>query len=90
MATDPKLLLLDEPFAGLTPPEIDDAVQLVKKINERGVTIIIVEHVMQVITKLARRLIVLNFGKKIADGEVSAVMNNEEVIKAYLGEKIVA
>jgi branched-chain amino acid transport system ATP-binding protein len=90
LATDPKLLLLDEPFAGLTPPEIDDAVKLVKKINELGVTIIIVEHVIPLIVKLAQRLIVLNFGKKIADGSVTSVINDEEVIKAYLGEKIVA
>jgi len=90
LATNPRLLLLDEPFAGLAPPEIDGAVELVKKINERGITIIIVEHVMRIITKLAQRLIVLNFGKKIADGEVKIVINDEEVIKAYLGERISA
>ncbi|MCC6019261.1 MAG: ABC transporter ATP-binding protein [Candidatus Verstraetearchaeota archaeon] len=90
LATNPKLLLLDEPFAGLTPPEIDDAVELVRKINELGVTIIIVEHVIPLIVRLAQRLIVLNFGKKIADGNVTSVINDEEVIKAYLGEKIAA
>jgi branched-chain amino acid transport system ATP-binding protein len=90
LASNPKVLLLDEPFAGLTPLEIDNAVEIVKEINENGTTIVIVEHVMRVITKLAQRLIVLNFGKKIAEGEPRIVMNDVEVIKAYLGERTVA
>ena len=85
LATDPRLLLLDEVMAGLNPTEIDQAVALVRKLSERGLTIVIVEHVMRAILALARHIIVLDHGAKIAEGNPAAVVANAEVIRAYLG-----
>lgn len=86
LATRPKLLLLDEPLAGLNPKETDDAMHLIKKIrDEMDITIFWIEHVMRAIMRVAERIIVLNAGRKIADGEPEEISKNEEVIKAYLG-----
>jgi branched-chain amino acid transport system ATP-binding protein len=86
LATRPKLLLLDEPLAGLNPKETDEAVQLVKRIrDEMHVTIFWIEHVMRAIMRGAESIVVLNAGRVIAEGEPEKVANNEEVIKAYLG-----
>jgi branched-chain amino acid transport system ATP-binding protein len=90
LATEPKLLLLDEVMAGLRPGEVTEMLPIIRKINEAGVTIVIVEHIMQAIMSLSEKIYVVSFGKKIAEGEPLAVVSNEEVIKAYLGEEYVA
>lgn len=87
LATEPKLLMLDEVMAGLNPSEINEAVEMIKQINRSGITLIVIEHVMEAVTSLAQRLIVLDFGKKLAEGTPEVIMKNEEVIKAYLGER---
>jgi branched-chain amino acid transport system ATP-binding protein len=85
LATDPRILLLDEVMAGLNPSEIDQAVALVGKLSARGLTIVIVEHVMRAIMAVARRIVVLDHGQKIAEGEPKEIVENPEVIRAYLG-----
>ena len=88
LATRPKLLLLDETFAGLNTAEIDDAIKLVNEIRESGVSLIVVEHVMKVIMGISDRVVVLTVGVKIADCYPRDVVSNEEVIKAYLGKRV--
>jgi len=88
LATSPKLLLLDELLTGLTPKESDEAIALIKRINNQGITILIVEHVMRVIIGLCDRVTVLHHGKKICEGKPGEVCNDENVIKVYLGKKI--
>jgi branched-chain amino acid transport system ATP-binding protein len=78
-------MLLDEALAGLTPTELLDAIALVRKIHESGVTIVIVEHIMEVIMTLTRRVLVFNQGHVIASGKPDDVVKNEAVIEAYLG-----
>jgi branched-chain amino acid transport system ATP-binding protein len=85
LATEPRLLLLDEVMAGLNPAEIDQAVALIGKLSQRGLTIVIVEHVMRAIMAVARHIVVLDHGQKIAEGKPDEVVANEEVIRAYLG-----
>jgi branched-chain amino acid transport system ATP-binding protein len=85
LATQPRLLLLDEVMAGLNPSEIDQAVALVGKLSKRGLTIVIVEHVMRAIMSVARHIVVLDHGQKIAEGSPKEVVSNEDVIRAYLG-----
>jgi branched-chain amino acid transport system ATP-binding protein len=87
LATKPTLLLLDEAMAGLTLTETADAVKLVQAIRERGITVFLVEHVMEVIMPISNRVIVLNYGRKIAEGSPDEIVRNDEVIGAYLGEK---
>jgi len=87
LATRPKLLLLDEPVTGMNPTEIQTMVDLIQRIRESGVTIAIVEHNMKTVMNLCDRLVVLNYGKKIAEGSPREILSNEEVIEAYLGEK---
>jgi branched-chain amino acid transport system ATP-binding protein len=85
LATEPRLLLLDEVMAGLNPAEIDQAVALVDKLSGRGLTIVIVEHVMRAIMAVARHIVVLDHGQKIAEGNPKEIVANPEVIRAYLG-----
>jgi branched-chain amino acid transport system ATP-binding protein len=85
LATEPRLLLLDEVMAGLNPVEVDQAVALVRRLGERGLTIVIVEHVMRAIMAVARHIVVLDHGQKITEGSPQEVVANEEVIRAYLG-----
>jgi branched-chain amino acid transport system ATP-binding protein len=87
LATNPKMLLLDELLTGLTPKESDQAIELIKLINKQGVTILMVEHVMRVIMGLSSRIIVLNHGEKICEGTPSQVCSDTEVVKVYLGKK---
>ncbi|MBT3236399.1 MAG: ABC transporter ATP-binding protein [Bdellovibrionales bacterium] len=85
MATKPQVLLLDETAAGLTPTELIGAIDLIKKINQLGVTIIIVEHIMKVIMSISHNIHAINFGQTIAQGDPEFISNHPEVIKAYLG-----
>lgn len=86
LAVKPKLLLLDEPFTGMNPSEAVKVIEIVKNINKTGVTIILVEHNMPVVMKISDRIIVINFGNKIAEGKPSEILENDAVIKAYLGK----
>lgn len=90
LATDPKVLFLDEPAAGINPEETDGLAKLVKKIAESGITICTIEHKMQMIMGLADRIMVLNHGAKIAEGTPTEIKNNPAVIEAYLGGDAVA
>jgi branched-chain amino acid transport system ATP-binding protein len=85
LATEPRLLLLDEVMAGLNHAEIDQAVALIGNLSKRGLTIVIVEHVMRAIMAVARHIVVLDHGQKIAEGSPKEVVANQEVIRAYLG-----
>jgi branched-chain amino acid transport system ATP-binding protein len=86
LATDPKLLMLDEVMAGINPTETDTLIGLIREINGRGVTILMIEHVMRGVMALSQRIMVLNFGEKIAEGVPEEVVKNPLVVEAYLGE----
>jgi branched-chain amino acid transport system ATP-binding protein len=86
MAADPKLLIADESMAGLSQSEVDDIVALLIRLNERGITIILIEHIMRAVMRFSERLVVLVSGKKIADGRPDTVIRDPEVERAYLGQ----
>ena len=86
LATRPELLLLDEAMSGLNPTEIDEIVGLIRRIHARGVSLLIIEHVMQAIMALSHRLVVLHHGEKLAEGAPGEVAKHRRVIEAYLGE----
>ena len=85
LAIDPKVIMLDECLAGLNPSEMESSIELVRKINRTGVTILFIEHVMAAVVKLCHRVIVLNDGRFLAEGRPETVMQMEEVVSAYLG-----
>jgi branched-chain amino acid transport system ATP-binding protein len=87
LATEPRLLLLDESLAGLTPTELHEAIALVRRIHGMGITIVIVEHIMEVIMTLTKRVLVFNQGQVIASGTPQQVVREEAVIEAYLGRR---
>jgi branched-chain amino acid transport system ATP-binding protein len=87
LATQPELLLLDESFAGLNPHELDESIGIIRRIKERGITIMIIEHHMKVIMSISDRIVVLNYGEKIAEGTPHEIAHNPLVVEAYLGEE---
>jgi len=87
LATGAKLLLLDEVAAGLNPTEIDEFLNIIRKINLKGLTIIMVEHVMKAVMNVASRILVLDHGELIAQGTPKEITTNEKVIRAYLGDQ---
>jgi branched-chain amino acid transport system ATP-binding protein len=87
MAMNPKVLMLDEVNAGLNSSEIDGALKLIRQIADRGVTILVIEHLMKVVMSLAQRVLVLHHGQLIAEGSAHEIVRNQRVVEAYLGEK---
>lgn len=88
MATDPELLLLDEPAAGMNPEEAHRLVDLIAKIRDKGITILLVDHNMKVVMGICEHIVVFDYGKKLAEGPPDEISQNGEVIKVYLGEEL--
>jgi len=88
LATDPKLILLDEPAAGLNTAELETIIRLIKKIREKGITVLLVEHNMRVVMDVSDEIVVLYFGEQIASGTPEEIKRNERVIQAYLGKGV--
>lgn len=88
LSTQPKLLLLDEVMAGLTPTEVQEMVKIIQSINASGITLIIIEHIMEAVMSLSKRIVVLSFGRKIAEGTPHEISENQQVIEAYFGVEV--
>ena len=86
MAAKPRLLISDEAMAGLSSAEVDDILPIMFKLNEQGITIIMIEHIMRAVMRFSQRIVVLDAGEKIAEGTPDEIVNNKDVEKAYLGE----
>ncbi|WP_353120101.1 ABC transporter ATP-binding protein [Nitratidesulfovibrio sp.] len=87
LATQPEFLLLDESFAGLNPAELDVSIDIIRGIRQQGITVMIIEHHMKVIMAISDRIVVLNFGQKIAEGTPAEISADKQVVEAYLGEE---
>ena len=90
LATQPKVLLLDEVMAGLNPTEVDELIALLKEVNRQGVSIFLIEHVMRGVMALSKRVIVINYGIQIAEGSPEEVVKDQQVIEAYLGKEFLS
>jgi len=88
LASDPELILLDEPAAGLNPPEAEEILQMIRKVRDRGITVLLVEHNIRLVMKISDRIIVLNNGVKIAEGTPAEIRKDERVVTAYLGDTL--
>ena len=87
MNAEPELMLIDEPAAGLNPYETIELIDLIYKIRDRGIGILLVDHDMRFIMEICQRIFVLNYGRKIAEGKPDEIRRNDEVIRAYLGKR---
>ena len=87
LAADPEILLLDEPAAGLNPAEVSDMVEVIEKVRQQGITIVLVEHDMKLVMGISDHILVLDHGKQIALGKPAAIRNDEKVVSAYLGRR---
>ncbi|MBW1769377.1 MAG: ABC transporter ATP-binding protein [Deltaproteobacteria bacterium] len=90
LATKPKILLLDEVMAGLNPTEVDEIIDLIRQVNERGISILLIEHVMRGVMALSQRVLVINYGERIAEGTPEEVVKDKGVIEAYLGKEFLS
>ena len=90
LATQPKILLLDEVMAGLNPTEVDELIALLREVNRQGVSIFLIEHVMRGVMALSKRVIVISYGVKIAEGSPGEIVKDQQVIEAYLGKEFLS
>ena len=90
LATKPKILLLDEVMAGLNPTEVDEIIDLIRQVNERGISILLIEHVMRGVMALSQKVLVINYGERIAEGTPEEIVKDKGVIEAYLGKEFLS